>query len=493
MILSVGNSWTRVHQATEDEIGWLVDFLSFEDANAAIKRRMGKPAPQVRLVDRGNKFPTGLLPLVQSGADRASIRLDLVDHRSPMTTPPAGWQQTMTAPPWTLRPYQVEQVEAVLAGTSPSAPVSHPMPGRGIVWSPTASGKGMLAASLAHLLPGCWLFVVHRGNLARDVHARWNRLAVPLGEPPTGYIGDGSWDPGTRLTCATLQTLYARRKTRAFKELADRVTGVIADECHVWSARTAVAVMRSFTNAGMRVGLSGTPLDRGDQRSLVAVGQIGPVVHYQQTAKLRSEGWVTAVTVRLIPCEQQTPPGLGGMNGGDKWRTVYDALVVNSSHRNGAAIAATHRARRDNMLPAMVFVRSLHHGRQLTKWLAKEGYNATFVNGDKDALARDRAVVALRRGSLDVIVSSKVFVEGVDIPELRCVINCAGGKSVIECLQQLGRAMRLADGKTEAVLYDFGDKGNDWLHSHARQRVAAYQREGHSVVVDRTIWPESAP
>ncbi len=485
MIISIGNSFTHITQLDENEQAWLWGFLSFEDTSAEMRRRSGYKVhdDRIRLFSRKNsRFPTGLLPIVRAGAERAGIELTEVDARGP--APPIN-DVDLTKPPWRMTGKYAFQAGAIrdwLAGGPDE--MSHPLPGRGIIWSPTASGKGSLAVAVAHMLPGHTLFAVHRGHLAEDIQDRWNTMAVPQGEPPAGIIGEGRWEPGERFTCTTLQTLFARRNSPEFKELTKRTTGLIYDEFQTAAAKTFNTVMAYLHQARWRLGISGTPLDRSDERSMVAVGAIGPVVCRVKYADLQKSGVLALATVHIVPITQ-------GQSSGATWHERYDRQIVNSTHRNGAVLAAAKYAYDNGETPGMVFVTSLRHGSLLTKKLNALGITSRFISGSAKLHTRKAACEQLANGRLDFIVATRVFSEGVNIPSLRTVISAQAGKSVVTTLQQIGRGMRVTATKKTMTLWDFGDKGDHKFNEHAKARIAAYQREGYRCIVDTNLWPEA--
>lgn len=471
MLLSIANSWTRVVSAEAHELDWLWDYLSFDDpTKAAQLRAMGLPAQDTRVHLyrlRGRVFPTGLLSLVRKGCAGQGYTCQEVDTRPEAI---GSNVSALSLPPLSMRDYQVEAITAAL-----TAPQEHGDPGRGVLWVPTGGGKGRIAVALASCTPGRWLFLVHRSHLAADVAQRWREL---VGDTEPGEIGDGCWTVGERFTVASLQTLHARRKSQAFADLVSQTTGLIVDEVHVGAAATYANTIQAFTEARHRIGLSATPMARGDNRSLVIVGALGPVVYRIKPETLFTRGVLAKPTVRVVPLHQTTRE--------DTWAGAYKALVVESTRRNAAVLECVRRAEK----PAMLFVTSIAHGRALVKQLEKRGTNASFVSGSAHLVTRKRAVADLTSGRLDVVVATCVFNEGVDVPCLRSVVNAAGGKSGIATIQRAGRALRAEPGKLEATIYDIGDKGCRWLATHARERVRAYQREGYPLVVDRTVCPE---
>lgn len=347
------------------------------------------------------------------------------------------------------------------------------------------SGKGNMAVAIGHMLPGHTLFAVHRGHLAQDIQARWNDMAGSQGEPDAGMIGEGVWNVGERFTCASLQTLYARLSSDEFKLLIDKTTAVIFDEAHVAPAKTFNAVLAFLYKARWRLGLSGTPLDRSDRRTMVAVGAIGPIVSRVRSTTLQELGVIAVPTVHIIPVTQSA------LSAYADWHTRYEAYIVRSDKRNAAVIAAAQYAYDEGETPGMIFVKAIHHGFTLQKSLTALGMSVRFISGSASLFTRKSACEQLAAGRLDFIIATKVFSEGVNIPSLATIINAQAGKSVVGTLQQTGRGMRVTDDKTTVTVWDFGDKGDTTFHKHAEARIAAYQREGYKCILDKHTWPES--
>lgn len=480
LTLEARDSWTKVVDGDAASVEWLKKFISFRDSQAERKRRIvqgRRGEVWVSAVQRG-RFGTGLLPTVLRGAGACGVEVELHDRRTP---PPPGAFPDLTGEPLTLYPDQQGALRDWWMG-------GVEQPCRGIIKSPTASGKGRLAVAAAHALPGHTLFVVHRGNLVQDVRTRWDDLLASRGlEPRAGWIGEGRWAPGERLTCATLQTLYEKLGTKEIRRLAKYTTAVVVDECHTAAARTYGRTIQFFVRAGWRLGLSATPLDRTDQKTILGLATMGPVVHRVSATKLADEGRILLPIVRIIPVLERAGEWC------ESYAEVYDELVVNSEHRNNAVLRVMELEREAGNLPGIVFVKKLDHGRALRDAARMRGLNVDFICGKDDRGRRQRALDQLASGRLDYVVGSKVFVEGVNVPALRTGVNAAGGQSIIDALQQVGRTMRVERGKPRPHFYDFGDKGHPWLHEHARTRFKAYRREGYDREVVRDLWPARPP
>jgi superfamily II DNA or RNA helicase len=453
------NVSAKLAKASDDERSWLAEYLSFK---TKFYRSGGRPEERTtRLLNPFDRtFPSGLVSKVRQAASEEGIVVEVVDRRS---KPALLGDEASLA--W-LRDYQVGAVDAVRKHT------------RGILWLPTGAGKTEIAVGLTRALPVRWGFLVHRGNLMDAAATRYEARTGMA----AGRIGEGRWalpDDG-RFTAATFQTIATaldRGDTRAQEWLAS-LDGIMVDECHVLPADSFTRVVTNAPNAYYRVGLSGTPLARGDKRSLLAIASLGPVIYRIKTDTLIERGVLARPKVRLATVLQGSSKAT--------WQGVYGECVVRSSTRNDTIVALTKRAAK----PAFVFVQQMAHGRELVKRLGRAGVNAEFVYGTHSIDARKSLVKRLVAGHFDVLVCSTVFNEGVDVPELRSVVIASGGQSTIATLQRLGRGMRVErDASGEVIkdafeVYDIADKGNTWLERHSRERLRAYAAEGFETIVE---------
>ncbi len=263
--------------------------------------------------------------------------------------------------------------------------------------------------------------------------------------------------------------------------------GIGVSNCHTLPSDSYWNLAQKFERAYWRVGLSGTPLDRGDRRSVLAAASLGPVIYRLSSERLITAGILAKPRVSLLAI--QHPPQLAA-----DWHEVYRQAIAENDGRNRAVVAAALRVPR----PTVVFVRGVEHGRALEALLRAEGVRVGFVSGVLPEKARAALLRALAGGSLQVLVSSVVLQEGWDLPSLRSVVVASGGRSVIASLQRVGRGMRRAEGKDEFVVVDFADRGCGcdqagrsvlaqhpgcrWLERHTRERRSAYLRERFEVV-----------
>jgi superfamily II DNA or RNA helicase len=438
----------RIVRADDYERDWLRALLTFRTVGAT-----GVERPMCLLDEGAGEFPSGFLPIVQSRAAKELRTLDVLDLR------PASPARDQCVDVSWLRDYQRAALEAVCARE------------RGILWIPTAGGKTSVASSIVASFPQSrWLFLVHRLSLLNQTAAAFERWT---GEK-AGRVGDDTWRP-RRFTVATFQTLAWRLAggDAEARGLIESVDGIIADECHAVASTTATAIFGVATNARYRIGLSGTPLARGDRKSSLVVGTTGPVIYRMRPEVLVEREVLARPTILMADCWQDDFDDA-------TWPTVYDRLVVHSAKRNALVLEAVRRSEK----PALVFVQAVEHGQVLMRAFVRAGIRAGYVHGAHTTEQREAAIEQLVAGRIDVLVCSVIFQEGVDIPALRSVVIAAGGQSTIAAIQRVGRGLRKAEGKTSCMVWEVNDRGQRWLEAHARARRLAYQAEGYEVRVE---------
>lgn len=476
MWLEISNLYTKVTNCSDEERDWVHEYLSFEDEKKRFRGgRRGKVAKESLFNLYSNKFPAGFTDMIAKAAKENGFEVSIVDTRA---APAAHDPNADLA--W-LRDYQLKAVNAVVRRR------------RGILQLATGAGKTEVACGLIRALPCKWLALVHRSQLADDIAARYEKNSPGL---VAGRVFEGKWDvpDDAELVCATFQSLQAAL-TRGIEHGVDdeqyvrallllkEAQGLIVDECHTLPANTFFNTAMMTSKAYYRVGLSGTPLARGDRRSLYAVAAIGPVICQVKAEALIKRGFLARPTVRLLTCTMPSAKS--------RWDAVYRDVVVKSVRRNAVVVSAVKRA----TLPAFVFVTQVMHGKLLAKELLKAGIKAEFVWGSYKIDARKSMIRRLVAGHFDVIVCSSVFNEGIDVPELRSVVLAGGGKSIIATLQRLGRGMRIdrrpdgtvREGGDTFEVWDVFDRGNKWTERHAKDRLRAYTSEAFQTFIE----PES--
>ncbi len=103
----------------------------------------------------------------------------------------------------------------------------------------------------------------------------------------------------------------------------------------------------------------------------------------------------------------------------------------------------------------LVFCCSRRHAVFARDWLRKRGVAAAAVFSGDGGDPRMASLAAFHAGSLEALCVVDLFNEGVDIPLVNRVVMLRPTESKIVFLQQLGRGLRSAAGKTRLEVIDF--------------------------------------
>ena len=127
----------------------------------------------------------------------------------------------------------------------------------------------------------------------------------------------------------------------------------------------------------------------------------------------------------------------------------------------------------------MILIKNIEHGELLRDWIS----GSIFLSGVDDPLYRKEIIDKFEDGKVDTIIATNIFNEGISINSIQMLIVASGGKSRIETIQRLGRALRVSKelNKKDVLVYDFNDTGNLFTERHAGFRKKTYKKFGFEV------------
>ena len=137
------------------------------------------------------------------------------------------------------------------------------------------------------------------------------------------------------------------------------------------------------------------------------------------------------------------------------------------------------------------FCVSIKHAEFMAEKFNNAGIPAIALTGDSKKDIRESAGIKLRTGEIKFIFTVDLFNEGVDIPEINTVLFLRPTESLTIFLQQLGRGLRLCDGKECLTVLDFiGQSNKNYKFSDkfraligkTKQSVENYVKNGFSAL-----------
>lgn len=312
----------------------------------------------------------------------------------------------------------------------------------GLVVLATGLGKTWLAAfDSASEDFGRVLFVAHREEILTQALETFRRIHP---QARLGLYTGAEKDMEADLLFASIQTLGRSRHLDQFAP--DRFGYVVVDEFHHAAARTYRRLIEHFTPRFM-LGLTATP-ERMDGGDLLALCQENLVFRKDLVAGINSD--------LLCPFRYFGVPDEVDYSN-IPWRSSrFDEEELT------AAVATTRRA--ENALEqfrnrgghhTLGFCCSQRHADFMADFFLENGVRAVAVHSGPRSAPRASALAMLEKGELDIVFAVDMFNEGLDIPNIDTVLMLRPTESSIIWLQQFGRGLRKAEGKTELKVIDY--------------------------------------
>jgi superfamily II DNA or RNA helicase/HKD family nuclease len=347
----------------------------------------------------------------------------------------------------TAKPYQAELLEQLDAER-----VLHDRH-RNLIVAATGTGKTVIAAldnrRLVREVHGrdlTLLFVAHRKEILQQARRMYQEV---LTDPLFGeLLVDGDEPTRWRHVFASVQSLTADRLSSIEP---NRFDIVVIDEFHHAQAASYRRLLEHIEPMEL-LGLTATP-ERGDG------------------VDVRSFfGGRVAAELRLWDALEQNllcPFHYFGIHDGTDLETLqwkrggYDLAELNEIYTgNDARTRIVLDQLQDKVadvgeMRALGFCVSVQHARYMADQFVAAGIPARAIVGLDDSAERREALTALRNRDINVLFTVDLFNEGLDIPLVDTVLFLRPTESATVFLQQLGRGLRLAPGKTVLTALDF--------------------------------------
>ena len=342
---------------------------------------------------------------------------------------------------------------------------------RGITDAATNAGKTTIIAGIytnAIADVKNMLILIHRKVIYKQLV---DFMGEVFGE--VGQINDKYYEIKP-VTVAMVQSLDNRVKdgVKARNDIAS-FSILVVDESHRAGAKTYKNVLK-HSNAYCRVFLSGTALDSADDISkLDAISVSGPKLSEVKKVELMQKGISTPVEVRVHLCNTLLYKPIVD------YRNWLDECVKYSSER----VVIMQKIINASEGPVLVAVDKIEHGQYIFDRLAEMGTDrwVGFTHGqDPHQLSK---VDAFKAGEIEVLISTAVLSEGINLPLVQELIYAAGGKAKISVKQWMGRIERLHHTKSKSVFHDFWDVGK-YIQKHSEIRMKIYRDEQLPVLLD---------
>lgn len=440
---------------TKDEISQLYGLLDeFEDGSLIIDG------------DSCVAFYSGLIPFLKKCGMEIRFAEDVAEVQ--LSTLPDIKESMLSG--CTLRDYQIAAVRKAIYF------------GRGIIQSPTGSGKTVIAgASIVYLfeagLASRALYLCPQGFIAEQTAGKFKKWGLS----EVCMVGYGHrYEPNHKIYICVVDSAYKRIREESTD--LEKVDLIILDECHHAKASRWQYICEKL-RAPRRLAFTATAFEdpkRYCRDDLVLQGLTGPIIFNISSKALRDQGYLAhPIVCMLRPMSGDIPVW--------SWNAVYKTGIVGNKKRNSLIVSIAKSCYISNYR-TMIFVGQVKHGERIAEELARnQGVECAMVQGNKKASiwkpsgstkrykwSVDEVAAYINNRSQAVMIATCCLDEGFDIPTVNVLIMATAMKKYRRTIQRAGRGMRPKVGDNRVFIFDFYDDNHIFLENHSKDRMWTY-------------------
>lgn len=313
----------------------------------------------------------------------------------------------------------------------------------------TGLGKTVIAATIARKLweRGCRRILVlcHAIDLALQLEQGfWPQITKEI---PTSVFFAGLPPRNTEgISFGLYQSLYGYLPGID----PDQFDAIIVDEAHHALAHGFRSCLEHLQPKFL-VGMTATPW-RGDGQSLTSV--FGNPVAKVSLVDGMAMGYLSKVDYRIL-CDNVDWDNMQSFSEQNlSIRDLNKRLFL--PQRDEAVIDELKNAIRDIPNPRIaVFSPSIEHSSRFADMLSAAGIPCTALLSGIDKAERRKRLLAFAAGDYQAVCAVDIMNEGIDIPDVNILVFLRATHSRRIFVQQLGRGLRLSEGKDEVIVLDF--------------------------------------
>ena len=349
---------------------------------------------------------------------------------------------------------------------------------RGLILSPTASGKSLISYMLVrhylNMIDNNILIIVPTTSLVEQLYKDFKQYGFDVENNVSRNYHGYEIEEGKRIVISTWQSLYKLPKT-FFADFG----AVIGDEAHLFKAVSLTKIMTKLTDCKYRIGMTGT-LDGTKTHKLVLEGLFGRVNKVVSTKELIEKKQLADLKIVCLILKHTETEAKSIY--GEKYHKELEYLA--QSEKRNKYIRNLATALNGNTLILFQLVEK--HGKDLYELIRNKATDREvfFVYGGVDTEQREKVREITEKSDNAIIVASYgTFSTGINIRNLHNIIFASPSKSRIRNLQSIGRGLRIGDSKQTATLYDISDdltykEKKNFTLTHFQERINIYNEEG---------------
>ncbi len=347
-----------------------------------------------------------------------------------------------------LREYQQEALKNLQAMREKKESIA-------LLYQATGTGKTVTAVMDAKSVGGRTLFVAHTMELVNQAYLTFQALWK---EASVGKFADSIKEGNADVVCGSIQSIALNLDS--FKE--DDFDYIIIDEAHHAAADTYQKVLAYFKPKFL-LGLTATP-ERADDTDILEI--------FKNTAhKLDIQTAVEIGALVDVRCIRiHTNIDMTQVRFNSVQYNVRDLDVkICVTERNALIVKTWLDYVKDKR--TVVFCASVKHAEQIAALFKEKWVSAEAVSGSMKTSERNELLAKFAKGELKVLCACDLLNEGWDCPETEVLFMARPTMSKVLYTQQLGRGMRLNEGKEYLMVFDFVDNAGQYNAPYSLHRL----------------------
>ena len=371
-----------------------------------------------------------------------------------------------------LRPHQIEAKAKIFEAWTKYDSVMLQMP--------TGTGKTYLFTSLINDIINTYklahkdikiLIVAHRTELLDQISATLNKFGISHGFIQ-GAREQYLWK---RVQIGSIMSLLTDKNY--YNVCRQKLDYIIVDEAHHSLADTYIRLFGLFPNA-KKLGVTATPW-RLNHESFLSLYQyliVSPQISWFINNNLLSD--FDYVSIKQDSEVQRLVDKSEVVSTGDFSNVDLDNTFNNQRIRSKLYESYLQFA---NGRKGIIYAINKCHAAKIAELYSSHGVKAVAIDCDTPRDVRQEMITAFKNGEISVLVNVDIFTEGFDCPDVNFIQLARPTKSLSLYLQQVGRGLRIVEGKEKTIILD-----NVGLYNYFglpdANRKWQYHFEGHEDV-----------
>jgi len=313
---------------------------------------------------------------------------------------------------------------------------------RPIIQLPTGAGKGLIMSHIVSsaLKKNKRVLTVLYGS---DLLEQTRRNYLKYHNIDSGIIQGSRSIYDLPSTIASISTL-ARRLEKGSIDLSNQDI-LIVDEAHNTVSNSYKKLFQALSPKTLAIGWTATPYAIGNKylpfwdafikgatyQELVDQGFLVPYKYYAPKSQIDTSGIKTSK---------------GDYDQKELYNRAQDKYIVGD-------VVDTYKRLGENR-GAFLFAINREHSEMMAKAFNEAGIPSAYADGTSPPEIRNKALNDLKTGKIKVLCNVNIFSTGIDVPEASVLISVRPTQSLVLWSQQVGRVLRPAEGKKNAIFLD---------------------------------------